>query len=574
MDNKQEWWKEAVVYQIYPRSFKDSDGDGIGDLKGILSRLDYVESLGVDVIWLNPIYASPNDDNGYDISNYYDIMKEFGNMDDFNRLLDEIHKRGMKLVLDLVVNHTSDEHPWFAEARTSRSNPYYSYYHWWPAEKETPPERPGYFNKSAWEYNRATDSYYLHYFSPRQPDLNWENPEVRKQIFDMMKFWFDKGIDGFRMDSIPLISKDPSFPEIDKKKYPDIYTYYSHGPHLHEYLHEMNREVLSKYPVMTVGEGSNTSASDVALFIEPGREELDMLYGFGPAEIRNKTVPDSAKSGIAYSLRALKKMFTDWDKGAGGGWPAIYLGNHDQPRMLSRFGSDMPGLRNISAKMLITFLLTMRGTPYWFAGDELGMQNIRFDTIDDYRDVDTISHYRQLEKEGEDTLAYLEEQKQIGRDNARTPFQWDETANAGFTTGTPWIRVNPDYKEINAAAEEKNQDSVLNYFKEAVAFRKANKALVLGTYELLDADNEQVYTYLREGKDPGGKIRKYVIALNFSPQEARTKTGVNLANARVVLHNYAGKTPEVKEDMLLLKPYEAAVFCIESDSGNTPKPQG
>ena len=340
--NNRIWWKEAVVYQIYPRSFKDSNGDGIGDLCGIISCLDYIKSLGVDVIWLNPIYASPNDDNGYDISDYRAIMKEFGTMEDFDLLLREVHARNLKLILDLVVNHTSDEHPWFQEARKSRKNPYYTYYHWWPVEQETPPLRPSYFEESAWTYDPHTRAWYLHYFSRKQPDLNWENREVREAVYDMMRFWFDKGIDGFRMDSIPLIAKDPAFPPIDRKKYPDLFSSYAHGPHLHEYLHEMNREVLSKYDIMTVGEGSAVTYKEVEKFVGPERQELDMLYGFGPSEVRNYTTADCPDSGIGYSLIALKKMFSGWDKAVGKGWPAIDLGNHDQPRMLSRFGDDRP----------------------------------------------------------------------------------------------------------------------------------------------------------------------------------------------------------------------------------------
>ena len=402
-DIQKTWWKEAIIYQIYPRSFQDSDGDGIGDLNGITSRLDYIQSLGVDIIWLNPIFLSPNDDNGYDISDYREIMREFGTMEDFDRLLKEIHKREMRLVLDLVVNHTSDEHPWFEEARKSRHNPYYNYYHWWPAEKGEPPLRLSYFDEegNAWMYNKSTDSYYLHYFSRKQPDLNWENPEVRQEIFDMMRFWFDKGIDGFRMDSISLIAKDPSFPLIDSKKYPDIFSFYAKEPRLHLYLHEMNRQVLSKYDCMSVGEGSAVMVDDVAKFVDPAREELNMLYHFDAARIRNTTLPDNPESGIDYSLIALKKMFTEWDKAVDKGWPSIYLGNHDQPRMVSRFGSDKDEFRALSAKMLITFLLTMRGTPYWFAGDEIGMRNIRFDRIEDYNDIDTINRYKKAKAEYE-----------------------------------------------------------------------------------------------------------------------------------------------------------------------------
>lgn len=550
--NEHSWWKEAVIYQIYPRSFQDNNGDGIGDLQGIISRLNYVKSLGVDVIWLNPIYTSPNDDNGYDISDYQNIMQEFGTMADFDELLKEVHARGMKLVMDMVVNHTSDEHPWFIEARKSRKNPYYSYYHWWPLEKENPPFRPSYFEKSAWQYNPHTQSWYLHYFSRKQPDLNWENPVVRKEIYDIMHFWFQKGIDGFRMDSISLISKDTDFPPINQKKYPDLFSSYAHGPHLHDYLHEMNREVWSKYDIMTVGEGSAVTDKEVKKFISPEREELNMLYGFGPSEVRNYTSPDSKDSGIEYSLIALKKMFTLWDKAAGDGWPSVYLGNHDQPRMISRFGNDAPEFREISAKMLTTFLLTLRGTPYWFAGDELGMVNPKFENITDYRDIATLNQYNMLENKGE-KQRYLEMQKQVSRDNARTPMQWDRSLYAGFSTVRPWIGVNSDYVRVNAGEEEKNPDSVLNYFRSMIAFRKANPELIYGTYSLVDPHNKRIYAYWREGKQ-----RKFLIALNFSSCMAVWSVPEKAVLHEIVVHNY-GDYPSLEKE-LTLRPYEALVI--------------
>lgn len=551
------WWKEAVVYQIYPRSFQDSNGDGIGDLRGIAERLDYVKSLGVDVLWLNPIFASPNDDNGYDISDYRNIMKDFGTMDDFDFLLGEVHQRGLRIVLDLVVNHTSDEHPWFTEARKSRNSPYYRYYHWWPLEKGRPPLRKSYFDKkgNAWCYNPKTRSWYLHYFSRKQPDLNWENPEVRKQIFDMMNFWFEKGIDGFRMDSISYISKDITFPEIDRRKYPGVFEYYAHGPHLHDYLHEMNRSVLSHYDCMSVGEGSNVGPEDVFKFVEPVREELNMLYHFGAAGVRNSTPPDSPGSGIDYSLIALKKMFALWDKAVGNGWPAIYLGNHDQPRMVSRFGNDHAEFRNISAKMLTTFLLTMRGTPYWFAGDEIGMCNIKFDRIEDYNDIDTRNHYFRIEKRGGNTLSFIEKQKHLSRDNARTPCQWDDSENAGFTKGSPWLKINPDYMHVNVKSQEQNPDSVLNYFKKVVAYRKKNKGLIYGNCQLLDENNEQVYAYFREGEG-----QKFLIVLNFSPQQAIAYAGHDLSEWEIVLNNYGDRQADENNGNISLLPYQAIVW--------------
>lgn len=550
-----DWWKEVVVYQIYPRSFMDSNGDGIGDLRGIISRLGYIRSLGVDVIWLSPIYASPNDDNGYDISDYRAIMKECGTMEDFDELLREVHNCGMKLVLDLVVNHTSDEHPWFVEARKSRENPHYEYYHWWPLEKGRPAYRPSYFEENAWRYNPRTRSWYLHYFSRKQPDLNWENPGVRHAIYDMMRFWLDKGIDGFRMDSIPLIAKDTAFPPIDRRKYPDVFSYYAHGPHLHDYLHEMYTEVLSKYDIMTVGEGSALGYRDVAGFVEPERQELDMLYGFGPSEVRNNTVPDAPDSGIPYSLLALKKMFGDWDKAVGNGWPAIYMGNHDQPRMISRFGSDLPEFREVSARMLITFLLTMRGTPYWYAGDEIGMVNAGFNHIGDYRDVAVLNQYKSFRKHRKDMTGFMEQQKQISRDNARTPMQWDDTPNAGFSSVTPWLKVNAGYRKVNVVVEEKNPDSVLNYFRKMIAFRKANPELIFGTWKPVDRKNSKVFAYIRDGGE-----RKFLVILNFSCREASCRPGICLTGAEALLDNYNDCPPLGKE--IRLRPFEALVLIL------------
>ena len=418
---EKKWWKESVVYQIYPKSFKDSNGDGVGDIRGIIQKLDYLKELGVNVLWISPMLESPQDDNGYDISDYRRIYEEYGTMEDYEELLCEAHKRSIRILMDLVVNHTSDEHNWFIESRKSKDNPYRDYYIWKdPVNGKEPNNWGGAFGGSAWEYDPQTQMYYLHLFSKKQPDLNWENEKVRQEVYDMMKFWCDKGIDGFRMDSIPLIAKDPAFPPIDRKKYPDLFSSYAHGPHLHEYLHEMNREVLSKYDIMTVGEGSAVTYKEVEKFVGPERQELDMLYGFGPSEVRNYTTADCPDSGIGYSLIALKKMFSGWDKAVGKGWPAIYLGNHDQPRMLSRFGDDRPQFRVYAAKMLATFLLTMRGTPYWLAGDEIGMCNPKFDRIGDYRDIATLNQYKQIEKRKGDTQWFLQMQQQTSRDNART----------------------------------------------------------------------------------------------------------------------------------------------------------
>ncbi len=553
------WWKEAVVYQIYPRSFKDSDGDGVGDLKGIISKLDYIKSLGIDVVWLNPIFSSPNDDNGYDISDYRGIMKEFGTMNDFDALLKGMHERGIKLVLDLVANHSSSEHEWFKESRSSRTNPYRDYYHWWPAEKGKPAHRWSFFdvNADAWMYDSATNAYYLHYFSRKQPDLNWENPKVRKEIFDMMNFWFDKGVDGFRMDVIPFISKDTTFPELPKEYNGDMVAYYANGPHLHEYLKEMNKEVLSKHNVMSVAEGAGVTAATAHNFVDEDRNELNMLYHFegvsyGYVDGKFKT-PDPN----GYKLVGFKEIYSKWDSiFSNKGWGTIYLGNHDQPRMVTRWGNDAPEFREPSSKMLTTFLLTMRATPYYYFGDELGMSNIKFDKIEDYNDIETKNHYILLQTQKGDIKQFLEAAKISARDNGRTPFQWDATANAGFTTGTPWLKVNPNYKNVNVAAEVGNVNSCLSYFKKAVQLRKNNKVLVYGKYELLDKENPKVYAYTRgEGAD------KILVVLNFTKEKIDWALPVGLAIDKTpLLNNYQTFSAS---DAIELQPYQALVLKVK-----------
>ncbi len=556
------WWKEAVVYQIYPRSFQDSNGDGIGDLKGLTSRLDYVKSLGVDIVWLNPIYSSPNADNGYDISNYDDIMKEFGTMADFDVMLAEMHKRGIKLVMDLVVNHCSDEHEWFRQSRSSRTNPYRNYFHWWPAEKGKPPFRPGSFevDGSGWRYDSLTNSYYLHYFSYKQPDLNWENPKVRQEIYAMMNRWFKKGVDGFRMDVIPFISKDTTFPVITEKFLKENYNgawdqYMGNGPHLHEYLQEMNREVLSKYDIMTLAEGAGTTKATAMNFVDPDRKELDMSYHFEGVSLGYLPGEFKQMDPKGYSLVAFKEIYSGWDSVfANKGWGTIYLGNHDQPRMVTRWGNDSPEFREASSKMLSTFLLTMRGTPYYYFGDELGMTNIKFDRIEDYRDIETLNMYAQIKSKGGDLQHFLNGQKISARDNSRTPFQWDATENAGFTTGTPWIKVNENKKVINVAAAEKDPNSTLHYVRKLVQLRKDKKdILVYGKYTLLDKENPNVYSYTRESNG-----KKMLILLNFKTENAAAHTGLDLSKARVILDNYPA--PSAGEE---LRPYEARILELD-----------
>ncbi|EIA09394.1 glycoside hydrolase family 13 protein [Flavobacterium frigoris] len=547
------WWKEAIVYQIYPRSFKDSNGDGVGDLKGIISKLNYIKSLGIDAVWLNPIYASPNDDNGYDISNYREIMSDFGTMSDFDLLLAEMHKRGIKLIMDLVVNHSSDEHEWFKQSRSSRDNKYRDYYHWWPAEKGKPSYRWSWFdiNSNAWKYDATTDSYYLHYFSEKQPDLNWENPRLRNEVHDIMRFWLDKGIDGFRMDAFQFISKDNSYPELPIEivnKPVEIIKFYGNGPHLHEYIQEMNSEVLSKYNLMTVAEGAGSTPIEAMKFVDPERKELDIAYHFESVEI-GKHLHD-------FGLVKYKNMFSNYDTVfKDKGWLAIFLANHDQPRMVSKFGNDSPEFREISSKMLSTFILTMRGTPFYYQGDELGMMNPRFETIEEYHDVETRNKYTNIKNKGGDLNAFLEEQKQIARENGRTPFQWDANKNAGFTTGDSWLKVNQNFKTINAEAQEKDPKSVLNYFRKLVQTRKDNPAFVYGTYTLLDKENPNVYAYMRE---LNGK--KLLVLLNFTNDTATYNLKFKLEKHEVILNNYNDSTP-VKNNQL--RPYESVIIKFE-----------
>ncbi|MBL7741101.1 MAG: alpha-glucosidase [Chitinophagaceae bacterium] len=543
------WWKEAIVYQLYPRSFKDSDGDGIGDLRGIISKLDYLQSLGIDAVWLNPIYSSPNDDNGYDVSDYRDIMKDFGTMEDFDALLKGLHERNIKIVMDLVVNHSSDEHEWFKQSRSARNNPYRNYYHWWNAEKGKPPYRYSLFdiNHDAWMYDSLTNAYYLHYFSRKQPDLNWENPQVRKEVYDIMKFWADKGIDGFRLDAFQFVSKDTTYPAFPKGFEKNFILYYAMGKNLHGYLQEMNREVFSKYNMMSVAEGAGNTFEDAHNLVDAGRKELDMAYAFEGVDIGNPK---------GYDFLRFKEVYSRWDSAfAEKGWLSVFLANHDQARMVSRFGNDGPAYRDVSSKMLNTFVLTMRGTPYCYYGDELAMTNIGFDKIEDYRDVPTLNEYQYQKKTGGNMQEFMEKIKNSCRDNGRTPFQWDTTAHAGFTSGTPWIRVNPNYTSLNAAAQEKDPESVLNYFRKLVKLRKENPVLVYGKYTLLDKSNPKVYAYTRELNG-----EKWMLLLNFSKDAIDYNFHeYKTINKSLVLSNYAD-APEVAGPSVKLRPYQAVIY--------------
>jgi oligo-1,6-glucosidase len=545
------WWKEAIVYQIYPRSFKDSDGDGIGDLKGIISKLDYLKSLGITAVWLNPIYSSPNDDNGYDISDYRNIMKEFGTIQDFDALLKGMHERNIKVIMDLVVNHSSDEHEWFKQSKSSRDNPYRNYYHWWNAEKGKPPYRYSLFdvNHDAWRYDSLSNAYYLHYFSRKQPDLNWENPKLRQEVYDIMRFWADKGIDGFRLDAFQFVAKDTTFPHFPKGFEKNFTLYYAMQGNLHGYLQEMNKEVLSKYDVMSVAEGAGNSFEDAHNLVDADRNELNMAYAFEGVGI---ATPEG------YSLLHFKEVFSRWDSAfAEKGWLSVFLSNHDQARLVSRFGNDRPEFRDASAKMLATFIMAMRGTPYYYNGDELGMTNAGFEKIEDYRDMPTLNEYQYQKNTGGDMKKFMDRTKFESRDNGRTPFQWNATTNAGFTTGTPWIKVTPNYKTINATAEEKDPNSVLNYFKKIVKLRKENPVLIYGKYTLLDKDNPNVYAYTRTLDN-----EKVLVLLNFSKDMVswQVPAGTGLTNT-VLINNYASLG--AMNTTVTLKPYQAVIVKVQ-----------
>ena len=549
------WWKEAVVYQIYPRSFMDSNGDGIGDINGITSRLDYLKELGVDVLWLSPVYQSPNDDNGYDISDYQAIMEEFGTMEDFDRMLEGIHARGMKLVMDLVVNHTSDEHPWFVESRKSKDNPYRDYYIWREGKDGKEPNNWGScFSGSAWEYDKTTDMYYLHLFSKKQPDLNWDNPKVRNEVFQMMNWWCEKGIDGFRMDVISLISKKPGFPDgyqAPGALYGDSGC--ANGPHVHEYLQEMNQKVLSHYDLMTVGECAGVTIEEAKKYANADGRELSMVFQFEHVEANG---PMGKWTDERVQLKDFKTTMSKWQTELEGkAWNSLFLGNHDQARSVSRFGNDAPEYRAVSAKMLVTCLHMMQGTPYVYQGEELGMTNCPFPTLEDLRDIESINAFHELTEAGkvnpEDMMRYI---RLRGRDNARTPMQWDDSANAGFTTGTPWIMVNPNYIEINAKTEMEDPDSVFRYYQKIIGLRKKEKVMVYGTYQLLDPDNEKLYVYTRTLDN-----EKLLVICNFTEEEETYSVPEEFSKGEVLISSYHR---EKAEKEIMLKPYEALVLKI------------
>lgn len=559
------WWKEAVVYQVYPRSFSDSNGDGIGDLNGITEHLDYLKQLGVNVIWLSPHYDSPNADNGYDIRDYRKVMQEFGTMADFDRMLAAIKARHMRLIVDLVVNHTSDEHHWFVESRSSKDNPYRNYYIWRDGKPNpADPNHPlppnnwhSFFSGSAWQWDDTTKQYYLHLFAVKQPDLNWDNPKVREDVYSLMKFWLDKGVDGFRMDVIPLISKPAGLPDLDPKNGIEVL---ANGPHRDEYLQEMNREVLSKYDTMTVGEAIGISLKETPKIVDSRRHELDMIFNFDAVRLNRGAFYSERK----WTLPELKAIYdrhaevlgkTDWD--------TVFLSNHDNPRLVSNFGdTSTDEFRIRSAKLIETMLLTLRGTPYIYQGDELGMTNYPFRTLDQFNDIEVKNAWKERVASGRMSEAeFIAESARFGRDNSRTPMQWSPAANGGFTTASakPWLAVNPNYTSINAAAELKDPNSVYRYTQRAIDLHHSSPAFTYGNYKDLDPEHPQVYAYTRTLSTPGKPDQRFLVLLNWSEKPVDYRIPGEIIPRKLVLDNVP-KAAAVRGQNITLSGWEARVY--------------
>ena len=555
----EKWWKNAVVYQIYPRSFKDSNGDGIGDLEGIYEKLDYLAELGIDVIWMSPVYKSPNDDNGYDISDHQDIMDDFGTMDDFDRVLKKAHSLNIKIMMDLVVNHTSDEHKWFIESKKSKDNPYHDYYMWADPDKNgNPPNRwESCFSGSAWEYVESVGQFYLHSFSRKQPDLNWDNPKVREEVFKMMTWWCDKGIDGFRMDVISMISKYPGLPDGPENGNGYTGNTSCDGPNIHKYLREMNEKVLSKYRLITVGECPGVNAEQAKKYANIDGSELDMIFQFEHVSgSALKPCHHGKWDGEAMTMPELRANFTKWQKDLEGcAWNSLFLSNHDQPRCVSRFGNDSEQYRELSAKMLATMTHFQKGTPYVYQGEELGMTNAYMENIADYRDIESLNAYKELTtKENIPAKTVMGYIKAVGRDNARTPMQWDASDNGGFTSGTPWLQVNKNYKTINAAAQVNDPDSVFAYYKKLIALRHTNEVMVNGVYDVLIPDHPQIYAYTRTLGD-----KQLLVLCNDSDTNAAIPAEIQEkihAAKNILIQNYKDT------DESTLRPYEAVVYAL------------
>ncbi|MEH7237872.1 alpha,alpha-phosphotrehalase [Bacillus sp. JJ1562] len=558
---KQPWWKKSVVYQIYPKSFNDTTGNGLGDLQGIIEKLDYLKALGIDVIWLTPIYKSPQRDNGYDISDYFAIQEEYGTMEDFDRLLEEAHSRGIKIIMDIVVNHTSTENEWFKQSRESKDNPYRDFYIWKdPKDGHEPSNWESKFGGNAWEYDEKTGQYYLHLFDVTQADLNWENEEVRKKVYDMMTFWFEKGVDGFRLDVINLISKDQKFPDDDGSVAPgDGRKFYTDGPRVHEFMHEMNQNVFSKYDSLTVGEMSSTTIDDCIKYSNPDREELSMTFNFHHLKV---DYPNGDKWTVAdFDFQALKRILSTWqvEMHKGGGWNALFWCNHDQPRIVSRYGDDGK-YSTESGKMLATTIHMMQGTPYIYQGEEIGMTNPKFEDISEYRDVESINMYKIKKEQGMSNEQIIEILKHKSRDNSRTPVQWDASEHAGFTNGTPWINVADNYKTINVENALEDKNSVFYHYQKLIKLRKEYDIITYGDYELLLEEDPQIFAYVRNGEN-----EKLLVVNNFYEKEATFEIPENIKienyTTDLLISNYGDSQTDISKG-LSLRPYESVVYHL------------
>ena len=559
-DMTNQWWKNSVVYQIYPRSFKDSNGDGIGDLNGITEKLDYLVQLGVDVVWLSPVYESPNDDNGYDIRHYQKIMDSFGTMEDWENMLKEMHARGIKLIMDLVINHTSDEHAWFIESRQSKDNDYRDFYIWRPGKNGQPPNNwAANFGGSAWQYDEQTDEYYLHLFSKKQPDLNWENPALRSKLYDMIRWWLDKGIDGFRMDVINFISKDQRFPDGDadaNQTYVSGHRYFMNGPRVHEFLQELHTEALAGHDILTVGEMPGVTPEEGKLYTASERKELNMVFHFEHMDIDSG--PHGKWDVKPWSLVELKQILSKWQLALETeGWNSLYWNNHDQPRVVSRFGCD-GAYRVVSAKMLATTLHMMKGTPYIYQGEELGMTNAHFDSIDQYRDIETINMYNEQMVAGRKPEDIMEAIHVKSRDNARTPMQWNSHPQAGFTTGEPWIAVHPNYKTVNADAALADPNSIFHYYRKLIELRKKYAIIVHGSFTLLAPKSEEIFAYRRSYQG-----EQLLVISNFTKMKASFQVPESFQHLKlkqVLIGNYPDSLSKDITPEIPMRPYETIVY--------------
>jgi alpha-glucosidase len=552
---KKSWRREAVGYQVYPRSFQDSNGDGIGDLQGVIQRLDYIKELGIDVIWICPMYKSPNDDNGYDISDYQDIMKDFGTMEDFDQLLKEVHSRDMKLIIDLVLNHTSDEHQWFIESASSKDNPKRDWYIWRDGKGGKEPNNwESIFGGSAWQYDENTGQYFLHVFSTKQPDLNWENKEVRDALYDTVNWWLDKGIDGFRIDAISHIKKRPGLPDMPnpkKKKYISSFDMHMNQRGIHTFLQEFKDRTYSNYDVMTVGEANGVKADEAELWVGAENGKMDMIFQFEHLGLWD------AETNPELDIVELKKVLTRWQKGLeGNGWNALFIENHDKPRVVSTWGNDKEYWRESSTAMAAMYFL-MQGTPFIYQGQEIGMTNVQFPSLEDYDDVAVKNLYRLKREEGVKHQEIMEIIWASSRDNSRTPMQWSNEENSGFTTGTPWMKVNPNFTAINVKVQEKDENSILSFYKKMISLRKKEDVFTYGTYDLLLPDDKQIYAYTRIGENDN-----MLVVSNLSTKVAICKLDFEVSSENLLLNNYLAVEHE-SVDTLNLKPYEARVYRVK-----------